>query len=166
MFATPPKLPAWAVPTMSTTPMSGRTMSQRYAMLPTWSAPISTTRKRVSGSARNTVSGTPTSPLYDPTGATVGPWVASRAASRSFVVVLPAEPVMPMTVVGECSRTRRTTSRASAPIASTASSTMIAGCAAPSGACVARSASTAAAPAPSAASMKSWPSARSPGFAT
>ena len=67
-------------------------------MWPMPRAPISTMRKRVSVAIRQTVSGTPTSLLSEPTGATVGPAADSTLASRSFVLVLPEDPVMPMTV--------------------------------------------------------------------
>ena len=60
-------------------------------------APISSTRKRVDSSARSTVSGRPISLLNERTGAIVGPTLPHSWASRSLVVVLPTEPVMPTT---------------------------------------------------------------------
>ncbi len=69
---------------------------------------------------RQTVSGTPTSELYDPTGATVGPAVASTVPRRSLVLVLPDDPVMPTTAMPG---SRRTTSRARAAKASWVSAT-------------------------------------------
>ena len=56
-------------------------------------APISSTSSRVSRSHRQMVRGTPRSLLYEPTGAIVGPSAGSIEASRSFVVVLPVDPV-------------------------------------------------------------------------
>ncbi len=44
-------------------------------------------------SARSTVSGSPISLLNEPNVATVAPAAASTWASRSFVLVLPCEPV-------------------------------------------------------------------------
>lgn len=43
---------------------------------------------------RQTVSGTPTSELYEPCGATVSPSAARTAPRRSFVLVLPEDPVI------------------------------------------------------------------------
>ena len=61
--------------------------------------PISNTRNRVRVEHDSTVRGSPTSELKDPRGDTVSPCGANMAASRSFVVVLPLEPVIPMTSV-------------------------------------------------------------------
>ncbi|BAS12890.1 hypothetical protein AHiyo8_11930 [Arthrobacter sp. Hiyo8] len=102
-------------------------------------------------SAPNTVSGTPTSPLYEPCGATVAPARERMPASRSLVVVLPAEPVMPMTVKGSpwaarAARMRRTDSAARAPMAITASSTTTAGYGRPSSSETSRSVSARTAP--------------------
>lgn len=74
----------------------------------------------MSGPARNAVHGCPSSLLNDPGGATVGPSRTVSWAIRSFVVVLPDEPVSPITV---SSGSRSTTARASRPIASRASAT-------------------------------------------
>ncbi len=157
MAARDPNSPRWATPTLRTTPTCGVTMSARNRMCPTPRAPISTTRKSVVSSARSTVSGTPISVLKEPMGATVSPEVSSSWASRSFVLVLPCEPVMPTTAVPVSSPA---TWRASAPSATTVSGTTTPG--RPSG----RSDSTAAAPARTAAAAKSWPSACTPGTAT
>ena len=64
-------------------------------MWPMPRAPISATRKRVVGVTRQTVRGTPISPLSELTGATVSATDSSTAASRSLVEVLPELPVMP-----------------------------------------------------------------------
>ncbi len=57
---------------------------------------------------RVAVSGTPISLLKEPTGATVGPASASTWASRSLVLVLPDDPVMPIVTspAGSASATR------------------------------------------------------------
>ena len=52
----------------------------------------------MSSLARSTVHGVPSSLLNEPGGATTSPSGASTAATRSFVEVLPDEPVMPMIV--------------------------------------------------------------------
>ena len=78
------------------------------------------------------VSGRPISLLNDPTGATVSPILDSSDLSRSLVVVLPTEPVMPMTVNGDSSARRRSIlCLASAPNALTVFSTTICGTCAP-----------------------------------
>ena len=67
-------------------------------MWPMPRAPISTTRKRVVGVTRQTVSGTPISSLSEPDAARRSrPTDGEHRASRSLVLVLPAEPVMPTT---------------------------------------------------------------------
>ena len=72
------------------------------------------------GVIRVTVSGTPTSELSEPVLATVSPWRASTEASRSLVLVLPEDPVTPMTVR---SGLRSSRARASAANASCTSGT-------------------------------------------
>ena len=91
-------------------------------MWPMPRAPSSATRKRVAGSTRHAVSGTPSSLLRLPTGATVGPAVSSTWASRSLVEVLPWEPVMP-TTRRPPSTARSTSRRATRPRAITGSAT-------------------------------------------
>lgn len=61
--------------------------------LPKPRMPISTTTARVVSSMRQRVSGRPSSLLLLPRVATTGPKSASIARKRSFVVVLPLEPV-------------------------------------------------------------------------
>ena len=79
-------------------------------MWPMPRAPISATRKRVVGVTRQTVRGTPISPLSELTGATVSATDSSTAASRSLVEVLPELPVMPtMRSSGARSTTPRAT---------------------------------------------------------
>ena len=123
-------------------------------MWPMPRAPISTMRKRVCGSTRKTVSGTPTSELREPTGATVGAALESTLASRSFVEVLPEEPVMPMTVRWGW---RSTTARASAASPSWMSSTTTHGRSS-----TGRVVMAATAPSPAAAATNWWPSSCSP----
>ena len=95
----PPKSPAWARPTLSTTRDVGtddRRRAGRYRRCAL--APISTTRKRVSSSTASIEIGAPTWLLNEPRGATVGPDALEQTPrSRFFVVVLPFEPVMPTT---------------------------------------------------------------------
>ena len=91
----PPKPPACAMPTMSTTPTSGSTRPARRAISPGALAPNSLTRYRVSYVTRSIVSGAPTSLLNDACGDTVSPTGSRMRASRFFVVVLPLEPVIP-----------------------------------------------------------------------
>ena len=61
----------------------------------------------VSGSRRQSVSGTPISLLKLASAATVRACGAQSAARMSFVEVLPVEPVMPTTRASERSRTAR-----------------------------------------------------------
>ena len=68
------------------------------AMWPRPRAPISTTAASVSSGAFSRVSGTPSSLLNERTLAVVTRVVASTEASRSLVVVLPTDPVMPITM--------------------------------------------------------------------
>ena len=89
-------------------------------MWPTPRAPISATSTRVCGSRRSAVIGSPTSVLNDPSGASVRPYAGSTWASRSFVLVLPDEPVTPTTTT---SGSRSRTARARRPSAATVSST-------------------------------------------
>src|SRR5436309_1065242 len=114
-------------------------------MCPMPRALYSSTSVLVSGATRSAVSGRPSSLLNEPSAATVGPAAANTAASRSFVDVLPDDPVTPTTV----QPTAATTAAASAPRAAWASSTTTAG---PP---VLRVASEATAPAATAAAAKS-----------
>ena len=127
-------------------------------MWPMPRAPISATRKRVVGVTRQTVSGTPISPLSELTGATVSATDDSTDARRSLTLVLPDEPVTPTM---RSSGARSTTARATRPKAVWTSSTSTHGT--PS---TGRDASAATAPAATADATKSWPSAVSPTRAT
>ena len=77
--------------------MSGGAIRHSSARWPTPRAPISRTRKRVSGVARSTVSGRPSSLLNEPAVATVEPASLSTRASMSLALVLPWEPVIATT---------------------------------------------------------------------
>src|SRR4051794_3489849 len=88
-----PNSPMCALPTFSTSAISGRATRQEASRSPTCRAPISRTRYSVAVSARSTVSGRPSSLLKEPKVATVRPAAASTWASRSLVLVLPCEPV-------------------------------------------------------------------------
>src|ERR687893_336787 len=92
-------------------------------MLPTWSAPISSTRYLVVGVTRSTVRGRPTSLLKEPAGTTVSPSGSRSWPSRSLVVVLPTEPVTATTRSSPAARTRARTEHASSPSAVWTSST-------------------------------------------
>ena len=128
MRSAEPNSPRCATPTFSTTAMSGGTRLVRLAISPTWLAPISATRKRVPALTFNAVNGKPISLLNEPTGATVSPMADSNDAIRSLVVVLPTEPVMPITVNGEpIARRRSRLCLANSPSARTVSSTTICG---------------------------------------
>ena len=75
----PPNPPAWARPTLSTTPMSGSAIATRRAISPSPLAPISTTRNACRASMRSIEIGAPTWLLNEPAAATVGPTSEDRA---------------------------------------------------------------------------------------
>ena len=163
MRSTEPNSPRWATPTLSTTATSGGAMVVSRAISPTWLAPISATKNRVDALTLSAVSGRPTSLLNDPTGATVPPSSLSSAWSRSLVVVLPTEPVMPTMAKGSASARRRSMlCLASRPSAATVSLTTIWG----SGASTSWSTSAHAAPCAATSGRKSCPSTLSPVIAT
>ena len=101
----------------------------------------SSTSVWVDAVTRSTVSGSPISLLNEPAGATVSPAAPKTAASRSFVEVLPDEPVTPTTRVPVFA----STPPASAPSADSVSATTT------DGASTGRSATAATAPAATAA---------------
>ena len=76
------------------TPMSGRVNAQSSAIWPKPRIAISTMQISVSGSTRQTVSGTPISALKLRSAATVRACAAQIAARMSFVDVFPIEPVI------------------------------------------------------------------------
>ncbi len=157
----PPNSPAWARPTFSTMPTSGRAIRTSRAISPTPDAPISATRNRVSAASSSIVTGAPTSLLNEARAATVGPTRSSTARSRFFVVVLPFDPVTPTMRRSPAARTRATTSVASAPSASTVSATTTCGTAR-SSTC---STTSRAAPCCAAIGANRWPSSNSPRLA-
>src|SRR6476659_8173019 len=82
--------------------MSGRAIEQRSAIWPKPRMASSRMQTSVSGSSRQSVSGTPISLLKLASAATVRAADAHNAARMSFVDVLPLEPVLPTTrPVGE-----------------------------------------------------------------
>ena len=129
--------------------------------------PISTTTKRVSGSAESSVLGTPSSLFWLPAVATTEPCAASTSRTRFLVVVLPVDPVMPITVPRTCPRHARARSVRAAAVSGTS---MTAAPISAASVLVASSSGRATrapkAPARRAAATKSWPSTRSPGRAT
>ncbi|CAB4872750.1 unannotated protein [freshwater metagenome] len=179
MAAREPNSPRCAVPTLRTTPIRGGASLASSAMWPIPRADSSRARKSVSASARRAVHGCPSSLLNDPGGATTDPSGRSTAEMRSFVDVLPDDPVTPTTVRSWRAVSSSTDSRANAPSAvSTAAP-------APSGSCssaiarlecgagrtttagtpTGRAARTTAAPAATASAACSWPSTLAPGRA-
>ena len=92
-----PNSPRCALPTVSTTPTCGLAISAKYEMSPTWRAPISTMQYLVDFVQRRIKSGTPSSLFKDSSGATVSPETAKMCFSKSLVVVLPCDPVIPIT---------------------------------------------------------------------
>ena len=95
-------------------------MAASAAMLPGCRADISRIRKSVSGPARNTVHGCPSSLLNEPGGAITSPSGESTAARRSLVEVLPDEPVTPMIVSPPATSCAATAAASFASAASTA----------------------------------------------
>ena len=87
----------WERPTVVTTPMVGRATAQSREICPGPREPISTTSASVPAGAHSSVIGTPISLLNDRALAHTLRSLASTAASRSLVVVLPADPVTPTT---------------------------------------------------------------------
>ena len=157
----PPNSPTCASPTLSTMPTSGVTIEMSWAISPMALAPISTIWNFVSFVTLSISVGAPTLLLNEPNGATVAPSGSRMARSMFFVVVLPFEPVTATTRSSPRARTRATTSRASAPIATTpfATITWL------TGRSSSRSAITTTAPASTAAGANRCPSVTSPGIA-
>ena len=128
-------------------------------MWPMPRAPISATRKRVVGVTRQTVSGTPISPLSELTGATVSATDDSTDARRSLTLVLPddagdahdAQLGGPVDDAARDPRRRRSGRRRRATHGTPSTG---------------REVSAATAPAATADATKSWPSAVSPTRAT
>ena len=92
-----PKNSICAVPMFVMSEQSGSAMSQRWAISPGWFVPISRTRKSASFGQLRMVIGSPMWLLKLPSVAWTLPTVERNALTSSFVVVLPAEPVMATT---------------------------------------------------------------------
>ena len=99
-----PKASVWAALTAVTIATSGRASAARAAISPGAFVPISAISARSAPAAPSSVRGTPMLLLNDIGLACTGPATPSAAASRSFVDVLPTEPVMPTTVPAKRSR--------------------------------------------------------------
>ena len=82
--------------TLVTMPTSGRATSANRSMSPTRRTPISSTTQRAADGALSSVSGRPSSLLKERSLAAVENVDARQPARRSFVVVLPTDPVMPI----------------------------------------------------------------------
>ena len=150
--AGPPRWPACASPTWVTMPRSGRATSVSAAMLPAKRAPISTITAWVSAGAPASVRGTPASLLND-AGLACTRRDDRAPAARSFVAVLPAEPVTATTAASRRSRANRP-STARAPKPSATRTTARPG----GGGSTARVTSATVAPRAQASGTKSWPS--------
>src|SRR3954451_3437053 len=105
-------------PMLTITPTSGSAIAASSAIWPAPRIAISRTRTSVPGGAPRTVSGSPISVVRVCAVATTRRGVASIPASRSFVEVLPVEPVMPIT----CARRARRHAVARRPSAESGSS--------------------------------------------
>src|SRR3954454_16288317 len=92
-----PSSSRWTGPTLTITPTSGSAMRASSAIWPLPRIAISRTRMSVPGGAPRIVSGRPISVLRFWAVATTRLCVASSPGRRSFVDVLPVEPVMPTT---------------------------------------------------------------------
>ncbi len=158
----PPTPPAWAMPILTMTPTSGAAMSPRAAISPGRLIPISSTAYRWSDSSCRTTAGSPTLLFKFPAVAWQPATDARSAAHISFVVVLPALPVMPRTRRrGSAARQACRWSRAMSPHARSVSSTSTTSAAASAGARP-RATTRSAAPDAMADCRKSWPSCVSP----
>ncbi len=114
-----PNSSVWAIPTVVTTPTVGRATAHSDAMCPRPRAPISTTTTSVPAGALARVSGTPSSLLNDFRLAAVTSRREKIDASRSFVLVLPTDPVMPTTRSGSRSRAAPPRAVRAAPVSAT-----------------------------------------------
>ncbi len=108
----PPTPSACAMPTFVRTATSGSTMRASAAISPRTLMPTSKTAKRWCGSRPKATAGTPMRLFRLPAVAWHGPTACSSAAQSSFVVVLPALPV----IANDAARRRaRDATRARAP---------------------------------------------------
>src|SRR3954470_24980226 len=104
MFSMLPSSSRWTGPMLTMTPTSGSAISASSAIWPLPRIAISRTRTSVPGGAPRIVSGSPISVFRFWAVATTRLCVASIPASRSFVEVLPVDPVMPTTLACRCRR--------------------------------------------------------------
>ena len=114
-----PKYSTWAMATLVTMPTSGRPTWARRATCPTPRAPISRTTHWASSGALRSVSGTPSSLLKDRSLADTPKVETRHWRRRSFVVVLPTEPVMPITPPCTCSRATTPSCMSAAAVSAT-----------------------------------------------
>src|ERR1019366_9139645 len=164
----PPTPPACAEPTLVMIATSGSTIRARAAISPARLIPASKTAKRWCACRPNATAGTPMRLFRFPFVAWHGATAWSSEAHSSFVVVLPALPVIAKTRASSRPRRQaRTWARARSPQASSVSTTSTTSAdiaAAPPAR--PRSTTTSTAPARTAASKRSCPSCRSPRSAT
>src|SRR3954452_18298543 len=118
MFSMLPSSSRWTGPMLTMTPTSGSAISASSAIWPLPRIAISRTRTSVPRGAPRIVSGRPISVFRFWGLATTRLCVASTPASRSFVEVLPVEPVIPTT----CARRWRRQAVARRPSACSGSS--------------------------------------------
>ena len=96
--------------------MLGEAIFVSNSISPVWRAPISTIQNFVSSLALRIVSGTPISVFKFACVATVFPTCVRMPAKYSLVVVLPCDPVMPITcIAGRRSRTALVNCNKAAP---------------------------------------------------
>ena len=98
----PPTRSVCADATLVTTPMLGRATVHSRAISPKPRMPISSTRASTSSGAFKMVTGRPWSLLKDRSFAATRKLDPSAAAIKSLVLVLPTEPVMPITRLLSC----------------------------------------------------------------
>ena len=163
--ATPSSEPScsrWTGPTFVITPTSGSQIAVSSAIWPKPRIASSSTSTSVPGGAASSSSGSPISVLKFARLAATVRWGAISAAIRSFVDVLPTEPVTAIT----CAASSRRQARASAPSDATGCSAASTAPASPPPAASRAqtgAASTPQAPARSASAANRPPSTRSPG---
>ncbi len=97
MFSREPRSPMWLVPTLVITASVGAQQAAMRAISFGWFMPISHTSTSASSGAESTVRGRPMRLFKLPCVAWTRRAVAMPVRRRSFVVVLPTEPVTPTT---------------------------------------------------------------------
>ena len=166
MFSREPRSSIWLVPTLTMMPHSGRTYPHSCLIWPMPRMPISTTTAPSSAEADRTVLGTPSSLFWLPEVAVTEKPADSTSRTRFFVVVLPLEPVRPMTRPPSLPRQKRARSTSARWVSETftmaAPASRAASAASGLGSCATRAHT---APERMAAATNAWPSTRSPGRA-